>query len=130
LLVNACGAECTGWAGKSALELTALYDGLDGWAATAPGKTFPAGATPEGVADLAGNVAEWVADAYAPYTAAAQTNPVVPNGELRIVRGGSFVTGKRGALASTYRTREKPTKRSSTVGFRCVSPLGAPAAGR
>ncbi len=129
-LVNACGAECTAWAGKNSLELGTVHDGLDGWAATAPGKTFPAGATPDGVADLAGNVAEWVADAYAPYSAAAQNDPVVPNGELRVVRGGSFLTGKRAALATTYRTREKPTKRSSTIGFRCVSPLGAPAAGR
>ena len=129
-LVNACGAECMAWAGTNAFELTAAYDGTDGWLGTAPGKTFPAGATPEGIADLAGNVAEWVADAYAPYTAAAQTNPVVPNGDLRVVRGGSFTTGKRAALATTYRSREKPTKRSSTIGFRCVSPPGAPVAGR
>ena len=129
-LLNGCGAECTAWAGKNALELTATYDAADGWLGTAPGKTFPGGNTPEGVADLAGNVAEWVADAYAPYSATAQTDPVVTSGELKVVRGGSFLTGKRAALATTYRSREKPTKRSSTIGFRCVSPPGTPVAGR
>jgi len=129
-LLNGCGAECTAWAGKNAFELTAAYDGTDSWLGTAPGKTFPTGSTPEGIADLAGNVAEWVADSYAPYTAAAQTDPVVTNGDLKVVRGGSFITGKRAALATTYRTREKPTKRSSTIGFRCVSPPGTPVAGR
>jgi formylglycine-generating enzyme required for sulfatase activity len=129
-LVNGCGAECAAWATKNGLELPAAYEATDGWAGTAPGKTFPAGSTPEGVADLVGNVAEWVADAYVPYSAAAQTNPVTANGDLRVVRGGSFATGKRAALSATYRTREKPTKRSSTIGFRCASPVGASVVGK
>jgi formylglycine-generating enzyme required for sulfatase activity len=125
-LLNACGPECATWATKNGLDaLAPLYDVTDGWLGTAPGRTFPAGATPEGVADLAGNVAEWVADAYAPYTSTSQTSPVVTSGDARVVRGGSFVSGKLAAISPTYRTREKITKRSSTLGFRCA---GAPVA--
>ena len=52
----------------------------------------PAGASPEGVLDLAGNVAEWVADRYGPYPAEPQQDPTGPaEGALRVVRGGGFL---------------------------------------
>ncbi len=51
----------------------------------------PAGASRDGVMDLAGNVAEWCEDWYAPYPADAQTdpNPTTP-GNYRVIRGGSW----------------------------------------
>src|SRR6478752_1431709 len=61
-------------------------DSSDGFAELAPVGSFPDGATPEGILDLAGNAAEWTADAYTP------TYGATPLAE-RAVRGGSFVSG-------------------------------------
>jgi formylglycine-generating enzyme required for sulfatase activity len=56
--------------------------------------TYPAGASPFGVLDMAGNVAEWVNDFYSSdYTNAITLNPVGPvesSSYYRVVRGGSL----------------------------------------
>ena len=56
--------------------------------------TYPAGASPFGVLDMAGNVAEWVNDFYSSdYTNAITLNPVGPaesSSFYRVVRGGSL----------------------------------------
>jgi formylglycine-generating enzyme len=87
-------------------------DASDGFSELAPVGSFPDGATPEGIQDLAGNVAEWTADAYAPTYGAAVS------GE-RVVRGGSFASGAahvRGAA----RVGKAPETREPTLGFRCA----------
>jgi formylglycine-generating enzyme required for sulfatase activity len=87
-------------------------DDSDGFAELAPVGSFPDGATPEGILDLAGNAAEWTADAF---TAIYGASPV---GE-RAVRGGSFVSGAayvRGAA----RVGKAPETREPALGFRCV----------
>jgi formylglycine-generating enzyme required for sulfatase activity len=56
--------------------------------------TYPFGASPFGVLDMAGNVAEWVNDFYSSdYTNAITLNPVGPaesSSYYRVVRGGSL----------------------------------------
>jgi formylglycine-generating enzyme required for sulfatase activity len=53
---NACGAECARMAKEEGFTWSSMYPGSDGWAGTAPVGTYPAGRTPEGLMDMAGNV--------------------------------------------------------------------------
>jgi serine/threonine-protein kinase len=60
---------------------------------TAPVGSYPLGASPYGVLDMAGNVYEWVQDIYAPdyYHYSPYTNPTGPEeGTYRVTRGGSW----------------------------------------
>ncbi|MGZ3453852.1 MAG: formylglycine-generating enzyme family protein [Polyangiales bacterium] len=96
-------------------------DGSDGFSGLAPVGSFPGGATPEGVHDLAGNVSEWVADFWSdqlPKQAAGDpTGP--PTGTLRVVRGGSF-RHPMSLLRATSRVGRTPSIRDATIGFRCA----------
>jgi sulfatase modifying factor 1 len=80
------------------------------------------GHTAQGVCDMAGNVGEWVADAYAPYGSAAEQDPVVTDGETRVLRGGSW-NGGTGNLRLSGRDRSDPTYRGYLEGFRCARTL-------
>jgi formylglycine-generating enzyme required for sulfatase activity len=72
-----------------------------------PVGSFPAGATPERIHDLAGNVWEWCRDE-------------LPN--ARILKGGSFFNGERYLTAST-RNSLHPEGSESIVGFRVAWPV-------
>jgi sulfatase modifying factor 1 len=103
-------------------------DATDGFVGLAPVGSFPDGATPLGVFDLAGNAAEWVADVleydgagrplgYEP-TAQVDPRPKAVGG-YHVVRGGSFEDAPmwlRGAARDTT-----PMPRPETVGFRCAA---------
>jgi formylglycine-generating enzyme len=100
-------------------------DDVDGFAELAPVGSFDGGATPDGIFDLAGNVAEWVSDRYAPrYVEDDLRDPRGPDGPdagpARVLRGGSFQSG-RPWLRAAARDAAEPTFRSPTVGFRCVT---------
>lgn len=89
---------------------------------TEPVGRYPAGATPEGVLDMAGNVWEWVADWHDPdyYSESPRVNPTGPsNGSYRVVRGGSWAVPSPW-LRSYARLRAFPAKTSDQVGFRCA----------
>jgi formylglycine-generating enzyme required for sulfatase activity len=87
---------------------------------TTPVDAYPAGATPEGMRDLAGNVREWCRDWFGPYPEEEQRDPLGPDrGVSRVLRGGSFV-GDPGALRSAFRNRLPPDDRSGRLGFRVV----------
>lgn len=52
---------------------------------------YPAGASRDGVMDLAGNVAEWCGDWYQMYTAGEKTDPLeTQESHSRVLRGGSW----------------------------------------
>ena len=65
----------------------------DGYADTAPVGSYPSGASPYGVMDMAGNVDEWVQDWYdsSYYSVSPSNNPQGPEtGTYRVLRGGSW----------------------------------------
>lgn len=96
-------------------------DGRDGFLELAPVGSFPYGRSPEGIDDLAGNVKEWVADWFAPeYPKADAADPRGPDqGDLRVVRGGSYLHG-RPWLRGASRDHERPGERAPWLGFRCA----------
>jgi formylglycine-generating enzyme required for sulfatase activity len=94
----------------------------DGWQFTAPVGSYPAGASPYGLLDMAGNVWEWVQDWYdgAYYTNSPQINPGGPeSGSKRVMRGGGW-SHDWSALRLATRRSENPDSRSADVGFRCA----------
>lgn len=101
-------------------------DASDGFAELAPIGSFGAGMTPEGVYDLAGNVAEWVADRYSPsYEPGPATDPQGPGigtSSARVVRGGSYGQAPF-RLRGAARAFAEPSERRTTLGFRCARSL-------
>lgn len=85
----------------------------DGFAATALVGSFPDGASPYGVNDMAGNVWEWTSNCY-------DTNVDDTNCKRRAVRGGSFRSNIQ-ELRITNRFGLNPKLRYDDVGFRCVN---------
>ena len=104
----------------AAIDETGWLDARDGFLELAPVGSFPAGRTPDGIEDLAGNVEEWVGDWFAEYPSADAVNPKGPEmGDRRVVRGGSYIRG-RVWLRGAARDREGPGERRPWLGFRCV----------
>jgi formylglycine-generating enzyme required for sulfatase activity len=131
--LNACGKECVDWAKRGQLreagalgsvDLGAMYALEDGYATTAPVGSFVDGRSRYGIDDMAGNVAEWVSDYFAPYVRDAQADPTGPiSGGERVVRGGAWNTRSAAMARSTFRDHVSPQTRSNAVGFRCAASL-------
>jgi formylglycine-generating enzyme required for sulfatase activity len=76
-----------------------------------------------GLYDMAGNVMEWVNDAYEPELGAgAAVDPVGGGGTSRVVRGGSFRSGSWNARAAA-RNHNQAANAESQIGFRCARTL-------
>jgi formylglycine-generating enzyme required for sulfatase activity len=89
---------------------------------TAPVGSFPAGASPYGALDMAGNVWEWCADWYDAgyYKNAPTRNPTAPaTGTWRVLRGGSWYCAYLVGFRAAFRSGSRPTFRHR-LGFRCV----------
>jgi len=94
----------------------------DGYKFTAPVGNYPAGRSPYGALDMAGNVAEWTADRYGYnfYAASPFSNPTGPaTGTLHSIRGGHWSFTADG-VRSTARLSGQQTYSIDYLGFRCA----------
>jgi formylglycine-generating enzyme required for sulfatase activity len=100
--------------------------GLKGEVLTMPAGSFPDGASPYGLLDMAGNASEWVQDWFEPYyyLKAPPADPKGPKGILlKVVRGGSWLKPAK-SLRTADRDYGYPDDRPSGTGFRCAKDAG------
>ena len=80
---------------------------LDGYDLTAAVDPYPNSTTADGIYNMLGNVAEWVAES---------------EGMIDGVRGGSYRNNLRN-LRATYQWEVRAERARTDVGFRCVYPV-------
>ncbi|MBI4402050.1 MAG: formylglycine-generating enzyme family protein [Nitrospirae bacterium] len=100
--------KCCDWKGYATLTAVTKHD---------------AGKSPYGAYDMAGNVAEWVADWYDMnyYQSSPDRNPTGPSsGSYRVIRGGSWRVFADHVRSANRGTRASPTYRGRAIGFRCA----------
>ncbi|HEX4404725.1 MAG TPA: SUMF1/EgtB/PvdO family nonheme iron enzyme [Polyangia bacterium] len=89
-------------------------EGKDHRAGTCPVGDYPAGASPFGALDMAGNVWEWVDAPYCPYDKPGCAS------EERVIRGGAWNNLVPAFVRARDRSKELHTARNGNVGFRCA----------
>jgi formylglycine-generating enzyme required for sulfatase activity len=123
---NLCGLECArSTQGMRAIDQgeicgpdgcrKSILDVSDSAPATAPVASFPAGNTPEGLADMGGNVWEWTASVPCTYP-----DHACADDGRRVIRGGGWT--HRYLLSPEVTTRDQLPRSavSEGVGFRCA----------
>jgi formylglycine-generating enzyme required for sulfatase activity/uncharacterized caspase-like protein len=108
------------WGNAAPDASSANYDATGKGDVVAVG-SFPAGRTPEGLYDLAGNVSEWTSSYYGPYPYVADgRRESLGAGGSRVYRGGLFRSS--GAyMRAAYRTWLDADSRCDSCGFRLVA---------
>jgi hypothetical protein len=83
----------------------------DGFAQTSPAGSFKPSAL--GIYDLGGNVWEWCLEGY-------KGDATGAGRDWGVLRGGSWATGNRSEIQSSYRSVIDRNERDVIIGFRCV----------
>jgi|GEM_PF-996842 len=119
--LNYCDVGC-------AADALPVHHENDGFPRTAPAGHFTAGATPQGIVDLAGNAAEWTLDCWTEDHRARTewTASGAPGCDAHVVRGGDW-TGWAHHQTGWRRFSLDASEQSERIGFRCVK--GAAGAG-
>src|SRR5207249_4904169 len=110
------------WGGQAPDRTRAVFHLDIGFGGTQPVGSTKAGAGPFGIEDQAGSVCEWCADWYERgYYARSpvQGPPGPPAGDLRVIRGGSWIS-LPDALHAAARAKFPPGSRSVLIGIRVV----------
>lgn len=91
-----------------------------GFPEAAPVGSFPRGASPFGLEDMAGNVFEWCLDYFETYKGKDRVNPRgLTSSTKRVYRGGSWKS-RASNLRTSARNHNLPDYSSNDVGFRVV----------
>ncbi|MGQ0811635.1 MAG: formylglycine-generating enzyme family protein [Nitrospiraceae bacterium] len=116
------GAEWDAFWVKGEGAILTKEKGIKGEVLTLPVGSFPQGASPYGLLDMAGNASEWVQDWFAPnyYREAPLSDPPGPaRGAVKAMRGGSWLKP-----AISLRTADRDwgimDNHPSGTGFRCA----------
>lgn len=93
------------------------------WGTTWPVGSRPAGASPYGALDMAGNVDEWIEDDFHSDYTGAPTNGNAwvdePRASERVTHGGSYRTASGKDVSASGRYRAPPAFYDNDLGFRC-----------
>jgi formylglycine-generating enzyme required for sulfatase activity len=99
-------------------------------AGTEPVGRQPAGASPYGVLDMAGNVWEWTSSLYRPYPYDPSDGREEPLARgARVNRGGSWYYGPAYQRTTQRATADHIYRRIADLGFRCASSRPGPLPG-
>ncbi len=110
-IVNFCDKNCTIFVADNNFD--------DGYQDTAPVGSYPNGASPYDVLDMAGNVWEWVEDWYDVYPGGDPETSDYYGQTYRVMRGGSWYSDAYDARTAD-RQWTPPANSYYYIGFRCA----------